>query len=46
LNGKDFNRVWISHEEIMNGGTLVFKMGPQPNKNWGLESVAPSMTKK
>jgi putative alpha-1,2-mannosidase len=30
----------------MNGGTLVFKMGPQPNKNWGLESVAPSMTKK
>jgi len=46
LNGKDFNRTWISHEEIMNGGTLVFKMGPQPNKDWGFESVAPSMTKK
>ena len=46
LNGKDFNRTWISHEEIMNGGTLVFEMGPQPNKDWGFESVAPSMTKK
>lgn len=46
LNGKQFNRTWISHEEIMQGGTLIFKMGPQPNKDWGLESTAPSMTKK
>jgi predicted alpha-1,2-mannosidase len=46
LNGAAFNRTWISHEEIMSGGTLTFKMGPKPNKNWGLESVAPSMTKK
>ncbi len=46
LNGKSFNRTWISHEEIMNGGTLVFEMGAQPNKDWGLESAAPSMTKK
>ena len=44
LNGNDFNRTWISHKEITNGGTLVFKMGPQPNKDWGHENVAPSMT--
>jgi predicted alpha-1,2-mannosidase len=31
LNGKEIKRLYISHEEIMNGGKLVFEMGPQPN---------------
>lgn len=35
LNGEPFNRVWISHDEIVNGGTLEFEMGPEPNTNWG-----------
>ncbi len=35
LNGEPFNRTWISHEEIVNGGTLEFEMGPEPNTNWG-----------
>jgi len=35
LNGEPFTKTWISHDEIINGGTLVFKMGPEPNKNWG-----------
>ncbi len=35
LNGHPFNRTWISHDEIVNGGTLEFEMGPQPNKGWG-----------
>ncbi|SHJ07479.1 alpha-1,2-mannosidase, putative [Tangfeifania diversioriginum] len=35
LNGKPFNRTWISHEEIVNGGVLEFEMGPEPNKKWG-----------
>ncbi len=44
LNGKPFSRTWIAHEEIMKGGTLVFKMGATPNKQWGVDSVPPSMT--
>ena len=36
LNGKDFNRTYIAHDEILNGGTLRFKMGPEPNKAWGV----------
>lgn len=35
LNGEPFNRVWISHDEIVNGGTLEFEMGPEPNTGWG-----------
>ena len=37
LNGKPLNRSWIKHEEIVNGGELIFEMGPEPNKSWGLE---------
>jgi predicted alpha-1,2-mannosidase len=37
LNGKPFNRSWISHEEIVKGGELVFVMGKEPNKGWGKE---------
>ena len=33
-NGQPFERAWISHEEIMNGGELKFVMGPQPNVAW------------
>ena len=38
LNGKEFSRSWISHDEIVGGGELVFQMGSQPNKNWGVNS--------
>lgn len=46
LNGKAFSQTWITHEEIMKGGVLLFKMGTAPNKKWGRGSVPPSMTKK
>ncbi len=36
LNGETFNRTWISQQEITQGGELVFQMGPEPNKNWGI----------
>ena len=36
LNGKIFNQTFISHEQILNGGTLHFVMGSVPNKNWGI----------
>ena len=47
LNGKPYQKNWISHEDIVNGGTLVFKMGSQPNQNWGnrMEDIPPSASK-
>lgn len=47
LNGEPFNRTWIDHAEIMKGGTLIFEMGPEPNKDWASnpDSVPFSMTK-
>ena len=35
LNGEPYNKSWITHQEIVNGGTLVFEMGSKPNKEWG-----------
>lgn len=35
LNGETYNKAWIHHRDIMNGSTLVFEMGPVPNKMWG-----------
>lgn len=36
LNGKPFNKSSITHDEIVNGGELVYQMGSEPNKNWGI----------
>jgi len=32
INGKPINRTYITHDEIMNGGTITFEMGPKPKK--------------
>lgn len=37
INGKTLNAPQISHEDIMQGGKLVFEMGPKANKNWGVD---------
>ncbi|TCP25674.1 putative alpha-1,2-mannosidase [Tenacibaculum skagerrakense] len=34
LNGKSLNRTYITHEEIVNGGTIVFEMIDTPS-DWG-----------
>lgn len=34
LNGKKYKDYFITHEDIVNGGTMVFKMGKKPS-NWG-----------
>jgi len=46
LNGEPHNKSWITHNEIINGGTLILGMGPIPNKEWGNSEDAfpPSMT--
>ena len=34
LNGKKHKDFFITHQDIMNGGTMVFKMGKKPS-GWG-----------
>ncbi len=34
LNGENMNRAWITHNEIIGGGKLEFKMGEYPDKEW------------
>jgi len=35
LNGKPLDRSWIYFTDIVNGGTLTYRMGDKPNKEWG-----------
>jgi len=44
LNGNSLNKPYISHEDIMKGGRLALKMGPEPNKEWGKDDPPPSMS--
>jgi len=32
LNGKEYTKSFITHQEITNGGEIEFEMGPEPNK--------------
>lgn len=32
LNGQPYAKSWISHEQIMKGGRILFEMGPQPSE--------------
>lgn len=38
LNGEPLDKVYITHDQIMNGGELNFEMGSQPNYNWGVSA--------
>ena len=35
LNGKPYHLSWLHHNAIMEGGELIFEMGPVPNRDWG-----------
>lgn len=37
LGGRPFTRTYITHDEILKGGTLVLQMGDTPNKQWGVQ---------
>ncbi|WP_116108818.1 GH92 family glycosyl hydrolase [Lewinella sp. IMCC34191] len=39
-NGEAYEKNWVSHEALMEGGTLEFEMGPEPNREWGTEASA------
>ncbi len=36
LNGVPFNQTTITHQQLLQGGTLHFVMGSEPNKTWGI----------
>ncbi|MBM3435129.1 MAG: glycoside hydrolase family 92 protein, partial [Bacteroidetes bacterium] len=36
LNGKNYSKTIITHEEIMKGGKIEFEMGSEPNQNFGV----------
>ncbi|WP_311951117.1 glycoside hydrolase domain-containing protein [Mucilaginibacter terrae] len=38
LNGKPLNRNWLTHDEIMKGGTLIITASAQPNKSFGTQN--------
>lgn len=46
LNGQPYDKLYITHEDMVNGGKIVFVMGPRPNKSWGVskDALAPSMS--
>ena len=47
VNGKSQTKNTLTHEQLMNGGTIEFDMGSEPNKEWGSgeEDVPTSLTK-
>ena len=40
LNGKELNRTWFTHNDIINGGTLELTMADKPNKSWATSADA------
>ena len=42
FNGKPLDNCWLYRDELMQGGELVFTMGDQPNKDWGVKVPPPS----
>jgi predicted alpha-1,2-mannosidase len=38
LNGKPWNNVWLNHDDIINGASLVFEMGNTPSE-WGVNTL-------
>lgn len=39
-NGKEWNKSWFTHVELMKGGKLEFVMGKRPNKEWASSEKA------
>jgi len=37
LNGKSIDRNFVSHKDLIRGGTLLFNMGPKPEKSRGTD---------
>jgi len=46
FNGKPYEKTWFRHADIASGGSIVFHLGKEPNKQFGTEESAapPSLT--
>lgn len=46
FNGKTLNRLWVRHEDLADGGKLVFTLGAEPKTNLGAAEtdMPPSLT--
>ncbi|MEI6945700.1 GH92 family glycosyl hydrolase [Paraflavisolibacter sp. H34] len=46
LDGKPQTKPWFYHSDLVDGGKLVLRMGPAPNKQWGSRpaDAPPSMS--
>jgi len=44
LNGKALDRNYLKQADIMQGGRIIFKMGKDPNKEWGSSSKNRKLT--
>lgn len=42
LNGKEYDKLFLQHKDILAGGGLTLQMGSQPSKKWGLAKTDPS----
>jgi predicted alpha-1,2-mannosidase len=40
INGNPLNRLYITHNETLQGAAVVFEMGETPNMTWGVNDVA------
>ncbi|RPH99294.1 MAG: glycoside hydrolase family 92 protein [Calditrichaeota bacterium] len=38
INGQPWQKSWFSHNDIEQGGEIIFEMGPTPNPEWGSAS--------
>ena len=44
LNGKDYRKSYLQHEDLLAGGELVFEMGDKPNTIWATEAPVSRIT--
>jgi len=44
LNNNILNNSWFYHDDFIKGGKLVLQMGENPNKEWGISNLPPSMS--
>jgi putative alpha-1,2-mannosidase len=45
LNGENYRKLYLNHEDIMSGGKLKFMMGPTPNLEMGSWQLPYSMSR-
>lgn len=46
LNGQEYNKTYLTYDDIKNGAVIKFVLGSEPNRSWGTadDSVAPSLS--